>query len=285
MNFVSDKVNKLENFKALDRFCKPLVEATGKATQPIAIKNSLSGTWLGHQLHPLLTDLPIGAWVAAGALDLLNYGDSEKASQRLIGLGIIAAIPTAAAGASDWSQTNGAEQRVGYVHALGNMTSLALQSISYLLRRQGKRRSAIVLSTTGLGIVACAGYLGGHLTLKLGVGVNHTAFESTVTEWTKVTTLKELKENVPTRVSVDTIPVVLILQNGKVSALSATCVHAGGPLNEGEIADGCIRCPWHSSSFRTSDGKVTRGPAAVNQPTWEVQIVKGSVQVRSSNPQ
>ena len=75
------------------------------------------------------------------------------------------------------------------------------------------------------------------------------------------------------------------MHGGTVHALSATCVHAGGPLDEGEIVDGCIRCPWHSSTYALADGRVIRGPAASDQPVWEVRVEEGRVYVRSLAPQ
>jgi nitrite reductase/ring-hydroxylating ferredoxin subunit len=77
------------------------------------------------------------------------------------------------------------------------------------------------------------------------------------------------------------IPVVLVRQADGIHALSATCVHAGGPLDEGEVVDGCLRCPWHGSTYRLADGEVVRGPAAMPQPAWEARVVDGRVQVRA----
>lgn len=53
----------------------------------------------------------------------------------------------------------------------------------------------------------------------------------------------------------------LVRQDGLIHALSATCVHAGGPLAKGTLIDGSLRCPWHGSVFRLTDGKPLRGPA------------------------
>ncbi|MGH9072331.1 MAG: Rieske (2Fe-2S) protein, partial [Acidimicrobiales bacterium] len=134
-----------------------------------------------------------------------------------------------------------------------------------------------------LGIMTAAGYLGGHLSFNRGVGVNHTAFEEAVAEWTDVAALAELASDKPVRVVAGGVPVVLVRQGGEqVYALSATCVHAGGPLDEGEVVDGCLRCPWHASAFRLSDGKVMRGPAPIDQPAWEVRVEGERVQVRTA---
>ncbi len=275
-------VKQIEDKKGLDRLGGPLADAAGRATSPRSIKNALSGTWLGHQLHPMLTDVPIGSWFSASLLDFTAGPSGGRSAQRLVGFGILAAVPTAAAGASDWSESYGAEQRVGLVHALGNVGALTLQVASYLARRRGSRGAGIALSAAGTGLAAAAGYLGGTLTLDQGVGVNHTVFEDSVSEWTDVAALTELAPGQLVRVSASGVPVVLVRQGSTVHALSATCVHAGGPLDEGTLVDGCVRCPWHGSEFRLTDGKVHRGPAAAAQPSWQVRLQDERVQVRSA---
>ena len=277
-------VRRIEDLDQLDQLSRPLAEAAGRATRPDPVKNALSGTWLGHQLHPVLTDLPIGAWVMAAALDWTAPRSGAKAARRLVGLGILAAVPAAATGASDWSETYGAEQRVGIVHAVANSTALVLQAASWLARRRGRRLRGVGLSTAGLGVTLAAGYLGGHLSFIRGVGVNHTAFDNAVSDWTDVAALADLAAEKPVRVTPGGVPVVLVQRDGEVAALSATCVHAGGPLHEGEVIDGCIRCPWHASRFELHGGTVVRGPAASDQPAWQVRVEDGRVQVRSTVP-
>ncbi|HEX5287441.1 MAG TPA: DUF2231 domain-containing protein [Streptosporangiaceae bacterium] len=282
---IADRVvRKVEELEALDRAARPLAAAAGRATQARRVKNALSGTWLGHPLHPMLTDVPIGGWIAAGVLDLAGGAQAARAARCLVGFGVLAAIPTAAAGLSDWSDTYGAEQRVGLVHAAGNVTALSLQVASYLARRRGRRGAGVMLSATGLGIMAGAGYLGGHLSFTRGVGVNHTAFQDGAADWTRVALLSELAPDKLVRVMAGGVPVLLVRRGEQVRALSATCGHAGGPLDEGELADGCVRCPRHGSMFRLSDGAVVRGPAVAGQPTWQVRIDGEQVQVRAGQP-
>ncbi len=114
----------------------------------------------------------------------------------------------------------------------------------------------------------------------LGVGVSHTAFEHPPADWTDVAAADALAESTPLRVDAGGTPVVVVRVGERVHALSATCVHAGGPLDEGEVVDGCLRCPWHASMFRLDDGRVVRGPAAVGQPAWEARVEAGRLQVR-----
>lgn len=275
-------IRTIEDRKALDQVSGPVAGWVQRATRPDAVENALSGTWLGHKLHPVLTDLPIGAWVMAWALDLTAGQAGADAARRLVGLGLLATVPTAASGASDWSVSYGAAQRVGLVHALSNLTATALQAASWVARRRGRRFTGIALSGLGLGVAAGAAYLGGHLTLVQGVGVDHTAFEQPVTDWTDVAASADLTDGKPLRVTPGGVPVVLVRLGATIYALSADCVHASGPLDKGTLVrDDCIRCPWHGSVFRLADGAVVRGPASVGQPSWDVKLDGGRVSVRS----
>lgn len=274
-------ITATEQWAPLDRVAAPLSRWVGTLTARTPIKNALSGSWLGHQLHPVLTDIPIGSWVAATVLDLTGGSQSASAARRLVALGVLASVPTAAAGASDWAETQGPTRRVGMLHAAANSSATALQLASWLARRGGNRELGVRLSALALGVTMGAAYLGGHLSLVRGVGVNHTAFQDPTSEWTDVAAESDLKDATPLRVSAGGVPVVLVKQPGGVRALSAVCTHAGGPLDEGTLDDrGCLKCPWHGSEFRLSDGGVERGPAAVPEPSWSVKIDAGRVSVR-----
>jgi nitrite reductase/ring-hydroxylating ferredoxin subunit/uncharacterized membrane protein len=275
---VIDDIGRLAQ---LDPISAAITEKVQEATKSAFVKNGLSGTWLGHQLHPLLTDVTIGAWVSATALDVVG-GDASAGSARLLtGIGILSAVPTAASGLSDWSDSYGAEQRIGLVHAIANTAGLALQVCSYKARRRGNRGLGAALSLAGLGVASAAGYLGGHLVYAQGVGVSHTAFEHRPGDWTGVADEATLEDSKPLRVEAGGIPVVVVKTPDGLFALSATCVHAGGPLDEGEIVDGCLTCPWHNSHFRLRDGRAARGPATIAQPVWDVRVEDGRVEVRA----
>ena len=274
-------VEALEQQEELDKIGGPLAAAVSSVTSSKPVKNLLSGTWLGHQLHPMLTDVPIGLWLAAGLVDVLGGRSGAAASRRLVGLGVLAALPTAATGASDWAETVEGEQRVGVIHAAYNVTGVLLQTASYVARARNHRGRGVALSAAALGGVLAGGYLGGHLAFARGVGVNHTAFEDRTSDWTDVGALEELSAGSPKRVDGGGTPVVLVREGDRVHALSATCTHAGGPLDEGEVRDGCIVCPWHGSTFHLDDGSIVRGPATIDEPVWEVRVDAGRVAVRA----
>lgn len=271
----------IEEASALDAVADPLSGLVLKVTKRKTIKNLLSGTWLGHTLHPMLTDVPIGFWSAAMLLDVTAGERGARAARRMVGLGVLGAIPTAIAGASDWADTHGPTKRVGLVHALLNDVALTLQIVSWLSRRGGNRGRGVGLSLAASGLMVVSAYLGGHLSLVRGVGINHTAFQGSGGEWTDVAAESDVTEATPLRVTAGGVPVMLVKQDGVVRALSATCTHAGGPLDEGTLVDGCVKCPWHGSEFRLDDGTVERGPASVPEPVWDVRVAGGRVSVRS----
>ena len=276
-------ITAIEGDKRLDAVSNPLAGWVKKLTARTAIKNLLSGTWLGHQLHPMLTDLPIGAWVAASVVDVTAGERGADAAQKLVGFGVLSAVPTAAAGASDWADLYGPTQRTGLVHGIVNAAGTVLQLSSWLARRRGARAVGVTLSLVGLSLTLGSAYLGGHLTLIRGVGVNHTAFQGGTTKWTDVAAASDLADRTPVRVMAGKVPVVLVRATGEIRALSATCTHEGGPLDEGTVDEsGCITCPWHRSRFRLADGSVSRGPATAPEPTWDVKVEDERVWVKLS---
>lgn len=229
-------------------------------------KDLLSGTWLGHPLHPLLIAGPIGFWTSATLLDLLGGKKSRKAATRLVGLGVVSALPTAAAGASDWADTTGAAKRVGLLHALCNYGAVAIFLGSWRARRKGRHYRGVLLTLVGDGLLGASGYLGGHLSYSRGVGVDSTVFDPGPTEWTPLE---------------DTDTPILVTDQG---ALHAVCTHRGGPLDQGKIDGGCVECPWHGSRFNLADGSIEQGPATQPEPAFDVRTVGGRTEVRRAVP-
>jgi len=281
MSLPHSLVSRLERVTALDKVAARLQPAAGRLVRPALVRNILSGTYVGHAVHPVLTDLPIGAWSMAALLDTVGGPDAAPAADLLVGAGILAAVPTAATGINDWADTYGAETRIGVVHGTANVAALALYVTSFVARRRGQRDRGRVLGLAGLGILLAGGYLGGHLSFVRGVSVNHTAFEHRPEDWTPVLLDAELGAGEHRKVLAGEAPVLLVRADGGLLALGNTCSHAGGPLDEGEFADGCVTCPWHASRFRLDDGDVVRGPASTPQPTYETRVRDGWIEVRA----
>jgi nitrite reductase/ring-hydroxylating ferredoxin subunit len=282
MNILRQTVRRLEQLEALDKVAKPLAATVRRTVRPRAVRNLLSGTDLGHPLHPVLTDLPIGAWMMSALLDAAGGPAAEGAADLLVTAGVMAAVPTAAAGLNDWSDTVGPENRVGLVHAAVNTTALSLYLASLVARVRGRRRGGKALALAGLGVLTCGAHLGGHLSFVMGVNVNRTAWEQPPQEWTPVLADAELAEGKLSKAEAGGVPVLLYRTAGTVHALDSTCSHMGGPLEEGTISDGCVICPWHGSTFRFADGSIVRGPASTPEPCYETRIQDGRIEVRAS---
>jgi len=272
----------IEGLSFLDRPAEVGGRFISKVVPPGRFKDLLSGTWLGHAVHPLLTDLPIGFWTSAWALDILGGRRSSAAARKLVGLGILSAVPTAAAGASDWADTTGGERRVGLVHAAANSVALGAFTASYLHRRKGNQAKGIAWGWVGAASATVGGQLGGHLIAALGVGVDNTAFEVGPPDWLDVAAATEATEGRPLLVHAGGVPVLIVRKGSTLLALADRCTHRGGPLHEGEISSGCVTCPWHSSVFRLNDGEVVKGPAALPQPKYEVHEREGRLEIRRS---
>jgi len=123
---------------------------------------------LGHSLHPLLTDLPLGCWTSASMLDLAGGVESRRAATLLVGAGLVAAMPTAISGAGDWGWLTGSDRRIGAVHALGADVAIFLFMGSLVARLRGRHATATKLGLAGNVAIAGAGFLGGHLALGRG---------------------------------------------------------------------------------------------------------------------
>ena len=161
-----DVAGRLEETAALDEAAAQVRARIAPVLRQPRAAAVLRGAPLGHAAHPLLTDLPIGLWVSASALDLLALESAGRAAQRLVGLGVLAVAPTSMTGLADWAAAEGhdpAVRRVGVAHALLNVAATSLYGASWLLRRRGRRTAGVVVALLGGGVLAASGYLGGHL--------------------------------------------------------------------------------------------------------------------------
>ena len=273
---------KLGSLEALDGPAGAAAKAVQQVVGQGALKDLLSGTPLGHPLHPLMTDIPIGTLASATILDLLAKKRGEHAADVLVGLGLLSALPTAAAGAADWSDSYGADQRVGAVHAVANVIGLGLYGWSLRARRRGDRGTATALGVAGMTTMAVGGYLGGYLSHGRGVGVNNAFYQHAPEDWTAVLDEAELPEGTPTRAVAGDATVLLYRSNGHIHAIGSRCSHAGGPLDEGDVdaANCTVTCPWHQSVFRLDDGSVIHGPASVPQAAYETRTQDGQIEIR-----
>jgi nitrite reductase/ring-hydroxylating ferredoxin subunit/uncharacterized membrane protein len=281
----------IANQRWLDAVGKPLSEAVralftnaGPAGQ--SAKNALHGVWLGHPLHPVLTDVPIGAWTTALALDAREIATGDvaygRAADFAIGIGLVAAVGAAVTGLNDWSETDGRSRRLGLLHGLLNVTATALVATSYALRRRGSRPAGRASAVAGYGVAVGAAYLGGNLVYQERIGVTHAPVPAPE-EFTPVLDSAALPDNSMRKVTIEDASFLLVRQRQRVCALAHSCAHLGGPLSEGTLKDGSVVCPWHGSEFALDDGRVLNGPATEPQPCFTVREKMGRIELRTQS--
>lgn len=256
---------------------------------PRRFKSLLHGTWFGHPLHPAITDVPLGAWVLMTILDIIWLvspginGWAARAALVVLIVGIIGALGAAATGMADWSDSYGAERTVGLYHGSLNALALVLYIVSAILRfgtSSAESVSGAVLGFICLAMVLVAAYLGGDMVFGKGTNVNHTAWEAGGEDYESVLPASDVAENTLRRVTVAGVPVVLLKLGERYYAIAATCTHAGGPLDEGELQGDVVQCPWHGSRFRMRDGKALTGPATHAQPRYDVRVRDGMIELK-----
>jgi nitrite reductase/ring-hydroxylating ferredoxin subunit len=285
-NFANNAVGALESVEAVDAAALKLAGAVTNAVPAGAPRDALSGTWIGHALHPLLTDVVIGSFLSATLLDLLGGDDSGRASERLIEIGLLTSAPTVASGLSDWAMTVYGDRRsrpVGLAHASANVAASTLYAASLAARRRGSPGRGKLVGIAGAGVLSVAAFLGGHLSFTRGVGVNETAFDGGPRDWTAVEA-GELEDGRPTSALAGDTPVLLLRHNGHLHALHDRCSHRGCLLSSGEVEGESITCPCHGSRFALRDGSIERGPATAPQPVFETREGEDGIELRLPAP-
>jgi nitrite reductase/ring-hydroxylating ferredoxin subunit/uncharacterized membrane protein len=243
------------------------------------VKDLLNGVWLGHPVHSAATDLPIGSLLLTVILDIT--GQTAAADIALVAT-ILFMLAAAVAGFADYTDTDGTARTRATTHATLMVVALLLLLVSLGLRAAGgsDRTIPIALGIIAFLIVTAAAYVGGDVVYLLGNMVSRHAFRGSGTKWVRLDTgavadLATLPEAAPTKMKAGINDLVLVRMGDAVQALHATCAHAGGPLAEGTVVDGCVECPWHGSRFRLTDGHLRRGPALYDQPAYEIRAAEG----------
>lgn len=280
--FVENYPGFQKRSKEVSQSIQEAIFARGEEGREVA--DVLHGKQIGHPLHPILTDITIGSWTLGVLFDFLGIltrsRTSQKAANRLIALGTFSAIPTALAGITDYSGIKQDAAGHGAAHGILNSVALFFFWRSMRSRSRGHQLSGFYYAVLGLGVMTLSSWLGGDLVYNRRVGVNHTPEKQIADDWTAVLPAAELKSNNLQRVDVEDYPVLLYKHARKITAISAVCSHAGGPLEEGTVKDGCVECPWHRSVFDLQDGHVVHGPATFEQPHFETRVTDGQIEIR-----
>ncbi|WP_347058198.1 Rieske (2Fe-2S) protein [Blastococcus sp. HT6-30] len=279
-------LDRIADVSAFDKAIEPARRAV--QGMPSVVKDILHGTWLGHPLHPVLVQVPVGSWVSAGLLDAVP--PLRPAATMLIGTGVAAAVPAALAGAADWSEQGSGVRRLGAVHAVMNTAALGLYVGSLAARGTGRGTLGRVLAYSGLGLAGASAAIGGHMSYAQSSGASHaaTAVRALSTDWIDLGPLDDLPEGRPAmrtgKGSSMAVPLAVVRRGARVDVFVAACSHMSGPLDEGAVetvrGSECLVCPWHGSAFDLDNGEPRRGPAANPQEKLEVRMEAGRVMAR-----
>lgn len=159
---------RLEESMSLDRIVDLLEPTIRSAFGTGRRADVLRGDWMGHALHPMLTDVVMGSWTSATFLDLLGSAEDSRAARKLIGVGLLVVGPTAWSGWAEWTTAGSGAKRVGVVHAITNGVAIGAYAGSWVARGRGAHRAGVGLALVGAAALSAAGYLGGHLSHSRG---------------------------------------------------------------------------------------------------------------------
>jgi len=282
---------------ANDGWAKPFGEFNHRWVFPLfhamrPVRDFLNGTWLGHPVHPAVTDVPIGAALVAIVLDLVGEPTAAFWAAVITLLTLLAAAVT---GLADYADTDGTARTRATLHGTIMVVGTVLTLISVIVRATAPGYdgggAAVALLVVGFLVLAAGAYVGGDVVFVLGNMVNRHAFRGAGTKWIRldtgdVTDLATLPEATPRKMKAGINDLVVVRIGDRIHALHAVCAHAGGPLAEGTVTpDGCVECPWHQSRFRLADGWLRQGPAVYDQPAYEVRAAEaGGYEVRRAAP-
>lgn len=281
----------------LARFLIRLMDVQGRWAKPLgnlahgflhsffhrvpALRDLLNGRWIGHPIHPALTDVPIGILFLVIVFDFFAMA---VAAGWALAIGILAMLAAAVAGFADYADTDGRARERATLHAVLMLLALAGYGVSFWMRlplgSDIPPFGAYLLSIVSFVLLTAGAFVGGDITYALGNMVSRHAWRGAGTKWialepAELDPLGQIPEGRPIKARLGINQLVLVRQGERVLALHDVCAHAGGPLNEGTIVDGQVECPWHGSRFRLESGHVTRGPSVYDQPAYEVRAKDG----------
>ncbi|SFP99337.1 Ferredoxin subunit of nitrite reductase or a ring-hydroxylating dioxygenase [Geodermatophilus dictyosporus] len=281
-------LDRLADVNTFDRAIESARKGVQAVLKPGAVKDALHGTWLGHPLHPVLVQVPVGSWASAGLLDAIP--PLRPAATVLIGTGVAVSVPAAMAGAADWSEQEIGVRRLGALHAVSNTVALGLYVGSLVARAKGRGTLGRVLAYAGLGIATGSAAVGGHMSYAQSSGASHaaTAARALTSDWIDLGPLDDLPEGRPALRTAGgsgvAAPLAVVRRGGRVDVFVGSCSHLAGPLYEGSVEEvrghTCLVCPWHDSAFDLDNGEPRRGPAANPQEKLQVRMEAGRVMAR-----
>ena len=236
------------------------------------VQNFLNGSWLGHPVHAVVTDVPIGALTVSIIADVI--GQPLVADVSLL-LGVLGMIAAAVTGAADYTEVDGTGRNRATVHSVVMVVSLVLYAISLAIRsgNPAERLAPIVIALVAYLLLLLGGAIGGDLVYLIGTHVNRHAWRAGGARWINLDLgdLTDIPEGGPTKLKAGINELAVVRNGDRILAVHHQCAHAGGPLAEGRLVGDAIECPWHGSRYRMSDGHNVRGPAMYDQPAYDVR--------------
>jgi nitrite reductase/ring-hydroxylating ferredoxin subunit/uncharacterized membrane protein len=240
------------------------------------VQNFLNGSWLGHPVHAVVTDVPIGAMTVSIIADVI--GQPVVADVSLL-LGVLAMVASAVTGAADYTEVDGTARNRATVHSVIMVVALVLYMISLAIRSgsPADRLAPILISLVAYLLLSLGAAIGGDLVYLIGTHVNRHAWRGAGAKWVKLELgeLADIPEGGPTKLKAGINDLAVVREGDRILAVHAQCAHAGGPLAEGTLVGGVIECPWHGSRYRMADGHNVRGPAMYDQPAYDVRRAEG----------
>lgn len=155
----------VESATSLDALAASLHQGSQRLVADPGRARLLRSGLFGHALHPMLTDVPIGAWMSAALLDWTGGPRMRPASRRLVGVGNLAALPTAVTGLAEFTLLDARSQRVASAHAVANYVALGLNTWSWVARRKEQHGLGRMLTCAALAAGGAGAFLGGHLAI------------------------------------------------------------------------------------------------------------------------
>ncbi|MBI3752249.1 MAG: Rieske (2Fe-2S) protein [Chloroflexi bacterium] len=242
------------------------------------VRDLLNGRWLGHPIHAVLTDAPIGILFLVIVFDVV--GQPAAAGWALL-VGVLAMAGAALAGLADYADTDGLSRERATLHATLMAVALVLYVVDGVARLGGATdapasTAAVIGSVIAFLVLSAGAFVGGDVVYVTGNMVNRHAFRGTGTKWLALEPAEtgadgSIPEGRPIRARLGSNSLVLVRNGDAILALHDTCAHAGGPLSEGHLVGDTIECPWHASRYRLADGRVVQGPSVYDQPAYEVR--------------
>ena len=245
------------------------------------LRDLLQGRWLGHPLHAVLTDVPIGILFLVIVFDF--FAMAEAAAWALA-VGILAMLAAAVAGYADYADTDGKARERATLHSTLMIVALVGYVISFWMRLpiggDIPPFGAYLVSIVSFLVLSAGAFVGGDVVYVLGNMVNRHAFRGAGVKWIALEPAEvgadgTIPEGRPIKARLGINQLVLVRQGETILALHDLCAHAGGPLSEGKVVGDTIECPWHASRYRLDNGHLTVGPSIYDQPAYEVRRREG----------